>query len=184
MAQAMQVVRNPPPRMLSSQETLYSLNHWITNFRTYYRRDSYYKCFLLPDATWAPNELHYGQRQERVDGTVVRSAQDKSEDLCDFLNTLIGYLPFPYLTEKILKATTNLQQVWDVIREHYGLKVTSESLLDFPTLHKLEDESHRQFYDRLMAHARLHLAGPNQVVDGINTGQHGEVMKITCHIVT
>ena len=140
MAQAMQVVRNPPPRMLSSQETIYSLNHWISNFRTYYRRDSYFKCFLLPTATWSPDQENYGQRAELVDGVVVRSAQDKSEDLCDFLNILIGYLPFPYLTEKILKATHNLQQVWEVIKEHYGLKVTGESLLDFPTLQKNEEE--------------------------------------------
>ena len=179
MSQAVQVVRNPPPRMLSSQETLYSLNHWISNFRTYYRRDSYFKCFLLPTATWAPNQDNYGQRADVTDGVVTRSAQDKGEDLCDFLNILIGYLPFPYLTEKILKATNNLQQVWDVIKEHYGLKITGESLLDFPTLQKNDEESFRQFYDRLLAHVRMHLAGPNQIVDGINTGPNGEIMTVS-----
>ena len=40
---------------------------------------------------------------------MVRSALDKGEDLRDFLNTLAGYLPFPYLTEKIVTGSNNLK---------------------------------------------------------------------------
>ena len=65
---------------------------------------------------------------------VVRSAEDKGEDLKDFLNTLVGYLPFPYLTEKIVNASSSLAEVWEVIYEHYGLSVTGETLLDFVSL--------------------------------------------------
>ena len=99
MAQAhfAQTVRNPPPRMLTSSETIYSLNHWRTNFRTYYRRDSYFKCFLLPTATWDANATNYGQSADMENGVVIRSAQDKGEDLVDFLHTLIGYLPISEL---------------------------------------------------------------------------------------
>ena len=46
------------------------------------------------------------------------SAADKGEDLKDFLNTLAGYLPFPYLTEKILDGSSKLQDIWDTIYEH------------------------------------------------------------------
>ena len=87
-----QTVRNPPPRMLTVSETLYSLNHWKTSFRTYYRRDSFYKGFLLPNASWDPTALNYGQAADRQDGTIIRSAEDKGEDLKDFLHTLVGYL--------------------------------------------------------------------------------------------
>ena len=85
-----QTVRNPPPRMLTSSESLYSLQHWITSFRTYYRRDSYYKSFLLPQVRWDPAQVHYGQTED-IDaaGTVTRTAEDKSEDLKDFLNTIV-----------------------------------------------------------------------------------------------
>ena len=99
--QAVSTVRNPPPRMLTASETLYSLTHWITSFRTYYRRDSYYKGFLLPAATWDSQQDNYGQEDDVHNRTVVRTALDKSEDLKDFLNTIVGYLPFPYLTQKI-----------------------------------------------------------------------------------
>ena len=143
MSQSIQLVRNPPPRMLGMQETLYSLNHWRTSFTTYYRRDSYFKCFLLPNAAWSPTEANYGQRDEFDGETITRSAVDKGEDLKDFLNTMIGYLPFPYLTEKILHGTSNLNQVWDVVFEHYGLKVTGESMLDFPAMSQVDGESFR-----------------------------------------
>ena len=152
MSQSVQLVRNPPPRPLALQETLYSLNHWRTNFRTYYRRDSYFKCFLLPNAQWDPTAEHYGQRPERSEGVITRSAEDKSEDLKDFLNTLIGYLPFPYLTEKILNATKNLQEVWDIIFEHYGIKVFSESLLDFPAMALTEGEQDNFLATTLWVH--------------------------------
>ena len=175
-----QTVRNPPPRMLTSSESLYSLQHWITSFRTYYQRDSYYKSFLLPQVRWESTQAHYGQVDD-VDatGTVTRTAEDKSEDLKDFLNTIVGYLPFPYLTEKILHGTKKLQDVWDSIYEHFGLNITGETLLDFANMQISTGETYRQFYDRLLAHTRLHLAKPNVVVDGISSGTQGEVMSIS-----
>ena len=118
MAQQLQV-RNPPPRMLTEKESLQSLNHWKTAFRTYYRRDSYYKCFLLPAAVWNPDVDNYEQAADMDGANVVRTAADKAGDLEDFLNTLAGYLPFPYLTEKIVKGSKNLQDVWDTIYDHY-----------------------------------------------------------------
>ena len=89
MAHQIQTVRNPPPRMLTLNENLHSLNHWKTAFRTYYRRDSYFKAFLLPTATWNNDaEQNYGQRDETNGTAVTRTAADKGEDLQDFLNTL------------------------------------------------------------------------------------------------
>ena len=164
--------------MLTSTETLYSLNHWKTSFRTYYRRDTFYKGFLLPDATWDPHQVNYGQTADTQNQQVVRSAQDKCEDLKDFLHTLVGYLPFPYLTEKIVKGSTNLNEVWEVIYDHYGLSVTGETLLDFTSMAQLQGESYRQFYDRLLSHARLHLPRPNITIDGVTTGANGEGMTI------
>ena len=111
MNQAVQLVRNPPPRMLTLTETLHSLNHWKTCFRTYYRRDSYFKGFLLPTVRWDPSVANYGLRADVQGDQVIRSAEDKCEDLKDFLNTLVGYLPFPYLTEKIVGASHTLAEI-------------------------------------------------------------------------
>ena len=177
--QLQQTVRNPPPRMLTLTENLHSLNHWKTSFRTYYRRDAFFKAFLLPNATWNNSIVeHYGQTDD-VNGTVItRTAADKGEDLKDFLNTLAGYLPFPYLTEKIVNGSRNMKNVWDTIYDHYGISVTSESLLNYVSIRLNDGESYRQFFDRLLAHARLHLPTANIVVDGVNTGPTGEAMTV------
>ena len=95
MAHQLQSVRNPPPRMLTTNKTLHSLNHWRTSFRTYHRRDGYFK------ATWSNSALNqYGQTADMNGTVIIRTAADKGEDLQDFLNTLAGYLPFPYLKKK------------------------------------------------------------------------------------
>ena len=180
MTHQLQTVRNPPPRMLTTNETLHSLNHWRTSFRTYYRRDGYFKAFLLPDATWTNSARnHYGQTEDTNGTVVTRTAADKGEDLQDFLNTLAGYLPFPYLTEKIVKGSANLNNVWDIIYDHYGINVTSESLLDYASLKLNDGETYRQFFDRLLSHARLHLPKADITVDGINTGTAGESMTVS-----
>ena len=45
-----------------------------------------------------------------------------------------------------------------MIYEHYGVQVTNGSFLDFESLHKQTDETHRQFYERLLQHVKQHLA--------------------------
>ena len=110
-------------------ETLHSLNHWKTAFRTYYRWDAYFKAFLLPNAVWDSTAAIYGQTADTNGTVTTRTAADKGEGLKDFLNTMVGYLPFPYLTEKIVSRTTKLQNIWDIVYEHYRINVTSKSLL-------------------------------------------------------
>ena len=177
MAQQLQQVKNPPPRALTTTETLQSLNHWKTSVRTYYRRDSYYKGFLLDGVTWNPAAEHYGQRADMNGEVETRSAADKAGDLEDFLNTLAGFLPFPYLTQKIVKGSTKLQDVWTTIYEHYGCVITAESLLDYVNIKQTSGETYRQFYDKLLSHARLHLP-KNVTVDGVAAGPDGEEMSI------
>ena len=142
-------VKSPPPRPLAQQETLDSLNHWKTLFRNYYRRDTVYKQFLASDFTWTPNQPNYGL-----------ATQARKENLEDFLYKLAGFLPHSYLTDRIVKDTKSLQGCWDIIYEHYNVKITQETFLDFESLKKEPAENYRQFYEKLLQHSRLHLA-PN-----------------------
>ena len=182
-AQLQTLVRNPPPRMLTTTETLHSMNHWKTSFRTYYRRDSIFKGFLLPEVRWNSAVANYNLNADDnglagAERVITRTAVDKAEDLKDFLNTLAGYLPFPYLTEKIVKGSTSMQDVWNTIYDHYGLAVSSESMLDYVTINQTSGETYRQYFDRLLSHARQHLPGANVTVDGITSGANGEQMTI------
>ena len=159
-------VRTPPPRQLLNMETLESLTHWKTSFRTFYKKDPDYKIFFKPNMQWNANAQNYGLLDE-ADGA-KRKAIELSEDLVDLLTTLAGYLPHSYLTDKILKSTENWDQVFGIIFEHYNVQITSESLLDWESISKLSDETHRQFYERLLQHSKQHLAPAGVKVENLN----------------
>jgi hypothetical protein len=167
--------RTPPPRQLTANETLESLTHWQTTFRTFYKRDDTYKIFFKKDLTWNYLRPNYNLNDEV--GGEERKADELSEDLQDLLNTLAGYLPHSYLTDKILKSTS-FADIWKIIRDHYNVQVTSESLLDFESLHKLPEETHRQFYERLLQHGKQHLAPAKSKVDNF-TNVVDDVMTIS-----
>ena len=122
-------MRTPPPRPLGAAETLESLTHWETTFRTFFKRDDAYKPLIRKTATWDPNAANYGQVAESTG--LKRTAAEVMEDLVDLLSTLAGFLHHSYLTDKLTKCTKNWTDVWHVIHEHYGVQVTSETLLDF-----------------------------------------------------
>ena len=103
------MVRNPPPRQLNKKETLETLTHWETTFKTFYKRDESYKCFFKPNMKWNPSEAYYGLQDEN-EGSNPRKRDELCEDLKDLLHTFAGYLPHSYLTEKILKS-----QSWSMV---------------------------------------------------------------------
>ena len=167
-------LRAPPPRPLGAAETLESLTHWETTFRTYFKRDESYKPLIRKTTTWDPLAANYGQVAESTG--LKRSAPEVMEDLVDLLSTLASFLPHSYLTDKLLKTTKSWKDVWHVIYEHYGVLITSETLLDFEKFHKHTEETHRQFYERLVQHAKQHLAPANIKVEEISTRANAEIM--------
>ena len=172
------LVKCPPPRPLTQQETLDSLNHWKTLFRNYFRRDSIYKPFLAANFTWDPTQINHGLADVGDD-----TAEIRKENLEDFLYTLAGFLPHSYLTEKIVKDTKSLQQCWNIIYEHYNVQITQETFLDFETLKKDPAENYRQFYEKLLQHSRLHLAGVGAKSEHLtNTSEDSMTISLMNHV--
>ena len=172
------LVKCPPPRPLSQQETLDSLNHWKTLFRNYFRRDSIYKQFLATNFTWDPSQANYGLATVGTD-----TAEARKENLEDFLYTLAGFLPHSYLTDKIVKDTKSLQQCWNIIYEHYNVQVTQETFVDFESLKKEPAENYRQFYEKLLQHSRLHLAGVGAKSEHLtNTSEDSMTISLMNHV--
>ena len=170
-------VKCPPPRQLGKSETLESLTHWRTTFRTYFKKDDSYKPLLKLNKTWDPSAPNYGQIRE-AEG-LERSASEVKEDLIDLLSTLAGFLPNSYLTDKLVSNTKGWNDVWQTIYEHYGVTITGETLLDFETLYRENGETHRQFFERLLQHTRQHLVPANVKVEQIDTGTTAEAMSIS-----
>ena len=145
---ARNVARNPPPRQLNNKETLETLTHWETTFRTFYKRDDVYKYFFKPGISWDPSEQYYGLRDDN-EGSNPRKKDELCEDLKDLSSTFAGYLPHSYLTEKILQSCS-WAEVWQIVRDHYNVQVSSETMLDFEALQKTSEETYRQYFERLL----------------------------------
>ena len=172
-------VRVPQPRQLGESETIESLKHWKMAVRNYYRRDTYYKNFLDGTLTWDPNADNYGLTAEGENSVHNRSARELKDDLIAFLHLIAAYLPFSYVTERFEKNTNSLEQVFNIIAELYNAEVTNDSFLDLAHMIKLSTETHRQYFERLAAHVRQHLTGPQVSVENFNSGRTGDSMNIT-----
>ena len=74
----MSFVKFPPPRPLTKKETLDSLEHWKSQFKTFFKRDDTFRPFLRSDFIWYPTLDKYGFTEA--------NAQEDSDNFEDFLN--------------------------------------------------------------------------------------------------
>jgi len=51
----------------------------------------------------------------------------------------------------VLKNSTSIQSVWNMIREHFGFQITGAHFLDFANLHLEADKHPEDLFQRLMA---------------------------------
>ena len=143
------------PRCLDQQETLNSLNKWMITFKNFYRRCNYYRYFLQPGLSWNKDARNRGFPPET--SGLNRSAGVLASDLEGFLQTISSFLPFDYVAAKLCSETTDMKSVWHVIYEIYDLETTTSNFLDYATMTKLQDESYRGYYNRLVGFVRQHL---------------------------
>ena len=168
----MSYVKFPPPRPLTKKETLDTLDHWRSQFRTFFKRDDTFRPFLSASFKWDPAQTNFGFTNETNEEGDVYDANEKAENFPDLLNVLSGFLPHSYLTSRISKDTKCWQDVWDIIYQHYNCKISSDSFLDFESLKKESDENYLQFYERLLQHTRLHLAPANAEVGTLKNNKN------------
>ena len=138
--------RQPKPILPS-----HFLDHWRSQFRTFFKRDDTFCPFLSTSFKWDPEKPNFGFSDDPLtdlpeDGSAYQAAE-KYEDFTDLLNVLSGSLPNSYLTARITKDTTCWKEVWDLIYQHYERKVTRT------TYNTMKDFSNMQDFT-------LHLLGP------------------------
>ena len=141
-----------------------TLDHWRSQFRTFFKRDKTFYPFLSNSLKWDPSQTNFGFSNVTNSEGDVYEASDRAEDFTDLLNVLSGFLPHSYLTARISKDTKCWQDVWDIIYQHYNCKISGDILLDFENLKNESDENYLQYYERLLQHTRLHLAPANAEV--------------------
>ena len=82
---------------------------------------------------------------------------DRADNLESLLDTLASFLPGPYITHKITKTSTNISSVWDIIWEHYDVKPSQATFLDYNELSMSSDDRPIDLYDKMIYHAINHL---------------------------
>ena len=178
MTQQVTHIKIREPRKLECQETRMSLQQWRMQFRQFVKQDDHYRGFLASDVQWDPLADNYGFLTETTG--LRRSPRSMKDDCQDFLHMLATFLPHGYLTEKIVSTATSFHKAFEIIEEHYGLLPSQESFLDLDGFTKQVNESYRQFYERIVAHARLHLQSVAGVsVDGAVVPNGGDRISVS-----
>ena len=172
----------PQPRQLRQNETVQSLNQWKNVFRNYYRRCPYMGTFLVPTTTWDPQEECYGFEDER--GNDGRKKEEIYADLEGFFETIGGFCPHDYMSQKLLTSTKNIQDVWNILYEAFDAEVNPGSFLDYISLKKETGETYRNFWNRLVGYVEQHLAknptgGTPVEIEGIAIPTGGDKISVT-----
>ena len=155
----------PYPRQLTRTESLDSLSHWVSCVRNYFRRTPQFQPFFKRSATWDCTKQNYGFE--------TANAEDEADNLEALLDTISSFLPGPYITNQITKTTTNIQSVWDIIWDHYGVKPSQSSFFDYMNIARTADERYIDLYDKMIYHTQNHLCK-----EGTDGGPHaGGLLK-------
>ena len=171
------------PRKLGQTETVQSLNHWKTIFRTYYRRCEYVGLFLIPTTKWDTTKKNDYGFEDEADGA-KRKKEVIKEDLDGFFDSIAGYLPHDYVSSKLRGETTCIEDVWRIIYDIYDAEVSPRSFLDYVALKKEPEETYRNFWNRLVGYVSQHLAknpadGSKLTVEGATVPEAGDTISVT-----
>ena len=69
----------------------------------------------------------------------------------------------------LVKNSTSIQSVWNVIRAHFGFQITGAQCLDFANLHLEADERSEDLFQRLMAFVEDNLLRANSMSHNVET---------------
>ena len=127
----------------------------------------------------SPMEPH-GERRLRpspcvaspIDGeTIPLSKRHMARQKVNFLELMLGQIAnyCPVISRNTLvKNSTSIQSVWNMICAHFGFQITGAHFLDFANLHLEADERPEDFFQRLMAFVEDTLLRANSL------SHHGE----------
>ncbi|KAL9978907.1 hypothetical protein ACROYT_G016491 [Oculina patagonica] len=165
--------RAPKQWSLSKNETINSFENWRQNLVYTLPLDTNFAPFLADGATWAKKTRAQPLRGFTDDGeTVPLSRRKTARQKVNFLELMLGQIAnyCPVISRStLLKNSTSIQSVWNMIREHFGVQITGAHFLDFANLYLEADERPEDLFQRLMAFVEDTLLHANSL------SHHGDV---------
>ena len=126
-------------------------------------------------ANWGFQNITDGQNPPNV----LMSAAQQKTDCENFLYDISSYLPFGYIRDRICKASTSIENVFEHIFSYYGCLISQDTTPDFMSLQQTKEESYLQFFYRLLYHQRLHLMTNQCTVDDATVPAVGDRFTVS-----
>jgi hypothetical protein len=148
---------------LTKNETVTSFESWKGNFEYLLTIDPNFYAFL--GQTWEKWSKTRPLRGFSDDGPgqFSKTAQQKAALLNLLLGQIANYCPV-ISRNNIIRNSTSLSHVWQIIRSHYGFQSSGARILDF-SLFKLQcDEKYEDLFQRLSSFFQDNLLSPESGV--------------------
>lgn len=145
----------PKQWQLTRIETVSSFESWRANLVYTLSLDNNFAPFLVDGFTWQKKSNIHPNRGLANDGADVQeAARLTAAQKSARLDLLLGYIA-NYCTvisrNAIIKGSTSLGSIWQLIRQHYGFQNNGARFLDLAEIKIQTDERPEDLYQRFMA---------------------------------
>ena len=143
--------RAPKQRELRKEETVSEFEAWRANLLYILSQDAAFARFV--DAEWTRTRTDPVTRglQDDLQGAANHmSGAQKKHVVEQMLGMVANYCPI-YSRNSIIKNSTSLSSVWQMLRVHYHFQTTGGQFLDFDNIKREPSERPEDLYQRLTA---------------------------------
>ena len=145
--------RAPKQWQLTTNETLTTFTSWRDNLIYTLSLDKAFTPYLKDGVTWGKQTSATPRRGFTDDATTVADAKTK-EQKCTTLNLMLGQIA-NYATiisrNQIVKESTSLNSIWEMIRQYYGFHTTGSRFLDLSTIRQRPGQRAEDLYQNLVS---------------------------------
>lgn len=147
--------RAPKQWCLTTCETVNSFENWKQNLLYTLSLDKEFSPFLRDEMVWSKKSKStplrgFSSDTETVPDTSRRTAQQKVATLELMLGQIANFCPI-IARNSIVKNSTSLNYIWQIVRLHYGFQSTGAHFLDLCEIKLESGERPEDLYQRLNA---------------------------------
>ena len=147
--------RAPKQWSLTSNKTITSLEAWENNLKYILSLDSNFAGFLTDGTSWGKKTnasplRGFSNDNDSVPAPRRRTAAQKVTHLEMMLGQIANYAPI-ISRNSIVKNSTSINGVWQIIRQHYGLQSTGSRFLDLAYISLKPEQRPEDLFQSLMA---------------------------------
>lgn len=167
-------IRAPKQWCLTKNETINSFENWKQNLQYTLSLDTNFSAFLVDGATWEKKTRTTPLRGfVDDDGDVPEARRRTAQQKVTFLELMLGQVAnfCPIISRNsIVKNSTSINSIWQLIRMHFGFQCTGAHFIDFTDIKLETNERPEDLFQRLIAFT------DNLLTRDCNISHHGDAV--------